>query len=251
MAEDQSDRKAWVTTSWDDGYPADLRLAELLDKYGVAATFYIPRRCAHSVMNEKQIYELSRRFEIGAHTLDHVYLDGASDREAEAQIAGSRRWIEDVTGRKCQAFCFPGGKYRKHQIRVVQKAGFSVARTTELLSTARPRRLAGLLVLPTTVQAFPHHSSAYLRNALRRREVVQLLGSGALFSTGKWVGLAERLLARVLRVGGVFHLWGHSWEIEEQQQWRQLERFLAFVAQNRDATHFVTNSALRDCREQE
>ena len=31
-----------ITTSWDDGHPLDLRLAELLHKYDVPATFYIP-----------------------------------------------------------------------------------------------------------------------------------------------------------------------------------------------------------------
>ena len=30
-----------VTTSWDDGHKLDLKLAKLLKKYGVPATFYI------------------------------------------------------------------------------------------------------------------------------------------------------------------------------------------------------------------
>lgn len=34
--------KAIVTTSWDDGHPSDLKLAELLKRYDVPATFYIP-----------------------------------------------------------------------------------------------------------------------------------------------------------------------------------------------------------------
>ena len=31
-----------VTTSWDDGHPLDVRLAELLSSYGVPGTFYLP-----------------------------------------------------------------------------------------------------------------------------------------------------------------------------------------------------------------
>ena len=32
-----------VTTSWDDGSIQDLKLGELLMKYGIKGTFYIPR----------------------------------------------------------------------------------------------------------------------------------------------------------------------------------------------------------------
>ncbi len=34
--------KVYFTTSWDDGSIYDMRLAELLLKYGLKATFYIP-----------------------------------------------------------------------------------------------------------------------------------------------------------------------------------------------------------------
>jgi peptidoglycan-N-acetylglucosamine deacetylase len=33
--------KKIVTTSWDDGHKLDLKLARLLQKYNIAATFYI------------------------------------------------------------------------------------------------------------------------------------------------------------------------------------------------------------------
>ena len=32
-----------ITTSWDDGHPLDFKLAELLNKYNLKGTFYIPR----------------------------------------------------------------------------------------------------------------------------------------------------------------------------------------------------------------
>ena len=50
-------RKLVVTTSWDDGYPADLRVAELLAKHGVAGTFYVPNRNLEGrpVLSEQEI----------------------------------------------------------------------------------------------------------------------------------------------------------------------------------------------------
>ncbi|HMD39644.1 MAG TPA: polysaccharide deacetylase family protein [Candidatus Acidoferrum sp.] len=243
----QTDRKLLVTTSWDDGHPLDLRLAELLEKYGIAATFYIPRKNGHAVLSEEQIVELSRRFEIGAHTLDHVYLDRVSDAQASEQLSGSRRWIEDVTGKSCRIFCFPAGKYRNHQLSLVSKAGFAAARTAELLSVQPPRREAGLFLVPTTVQVFPHRPYAYAKNALKRHKPAPLLWSGALFRSKDWTALARHLFSRALGERGVFHLWGHSWEIEQQSQWRTLEDLLAMVAEHRQELRFVTNGELCGC----
>lgn len=240
----QTEQKLWMTTSWDDGHPLDMRLAELLERYGIAATFYIPRKSAHSRINAKQIRELSQKFEIGAHTLDHVYLDRVSDHEAKEQILGSRLWIEDVTGKECRIFCFPGGKFKNHQLSLVSEAGFRAARTAELLSTRPPRREAGLYIVPTTVQAFPHRPVAYAKNALKRRHILPLLTSGALFRSSDWLALAKDLFFRAFAQRGVFHLWGHSWEIDDYRQWRKLEELLALIAHSRKNLNFVFNSEL-------
>jgi hypothetical protein len=34
--------ETYITTSWDDGHPSDLRVAELLIKHGLRGTFYVP-----------------------------------------------------------------------------------------------------------------------------------------------------------------------------------------------------------------
>ena len=240
----QTEQKLWITTSWDDGHPLDMRLAELLDKYGIAATFYIPRKSSHSGINAKQIRELSQKFEIGAHTLDHIYLDRVSDHQAKEQILGSRLWIEDVTGKECRIFCFPGGKFKNHQLSFVSDAGFRAARTAELLSIQPPRLEAGLFLLPTTVQAFPHRPYAYAKNALKRRHILPLFSSGALFRSTDWIALAKNLFFRALEERSVFHLWGHSWEIDDQNQWRKLRELLAIVAEHRKNLIFVPNTEL-------
>jgi peptidoglycan/xylan/chitin deacetylase (PgdA/CDA1 family) len=65
------------TTSWDDGTIHDLRLAELLAKYDLPATFYIARKHEYGYLQEKDIAGLGQYFEIGAHTLNHVVLSSA------------------------------------------------------------------------------------------------------------------------------------------------------------------------------
>lgn len=232
------------TTSWDDGHALDFRIADLLEKYGVAGTFYIPRTAPRGVMNTNQIRELSRRFEIGAHTLDHVYLNRVSDAVAVEQLSGSRQWIEEVTGTNCRVFCFPGGTYRTRQLPLVRAAGFLAARTVELLSIRPPAPAKSVFLMPTTIQAFPHGVSAYVKNAIRRARNIFALHAWDLLQARDWVGLAECLFDRALQLRGVFHLWGHSWEIEEHGQWENLERFLAMVSRRETKPCLVTNGEL-------
>src|SRR4029077_18107218 len=96
---------AYITTSWDDGHPLDLRIADMLAKYGLDGTFYVPRGAENDTMALDQIRKLSCAFEIGAHTLDHVVLTRATEEEAWRQIGGSKSWLEDVTGLPCLMFC--------------------------------------------------------------------------------------------------------------------------------------------------
>ena len=237
-------QNSWITTSWDDGHPLDFRVAQLLAKYGLTGTFYVPRSSQRPVMNRSQIHELSKTFEIGAHTLEHVAIDSLSDAEARAQLAGSREWIEQLTGTRCRVFCFPGGKFHSRQLPLVQQAGYEAVRTVELLSTANPRRVDGLCVIPTTVQAFPHTASAYARNALKRFSGSAVFRLGSVLLSRGWDRLAMVLFQQTRDRGGVFHLWGHSWEIEEQGQWENLEKFLMTIGQWRETMQGVTNSEL-------
>jgi peptidoglycan/xylan/chitin deacetylase (PgdA/CDA1 family) len=235
---------ALVTTSWDDGHPLDLRLAELLSRYGMPGTFYVPRDVRWSRMTESEIRRLSSRFELGGHTLHHVLLDRVADDKARNQLAGSRHWIEDVTGKACRIFCFPGGKFRPRQLSLARESGYQAVRTTELLSMHLPRRVNGLAVVPTTVQVFPHSPLAYGRNAIRRCSVWRLVGTGALLYGRDWLKLAHSLFDETLSHGGVFHLWGHSWEIEQEHQWERLEALLAIMASHRQKFTSVTNLEL-------
>lgn len=234
-----------ITTSWDDGHPLDLRLAEMLDRHGLPATFYIPRRCPpRPTLDETQIRELSTRFEIGAHTINHTFLTETADDVAKREIFDSKKWVEDVTGKACQMFCPPAGKFAARHAGWIQEAGYAGFRTVELLSLGHPRRLAsGLLELPTTIHAFPHGRKTYAKNALRRKSAGNLWRM-IRHGGGDWTQTAASLLARAARTGGHFHLWGHSWELEETAQWERLERVLTILGEYAKAGVARTNDEL-------
>src|ERR1700744_3289500 len=98
----------FITTSWDDGHPSDERLADLLGKYNLKGTFYVPQvNPGHRGMKEQEIGALSRRFEIGGHTLRHVNLKSLPAAEARQEIQCIYRWLKDMVGTDPVSFCPP------------------------------------------------------------------------------------------------------------------------------------------------
>jgi peptidoglycan/xylan/chitin deacetylase (PgdA/CDA1 family) len=213
----------YITTSWDDGHPSDARVADLLTKYGLRGTFYVPRTAATATMSPAQVRDLAGSFEVGGHTIDHVVLTEATDGRARQEIAESKAWLEDLTGRPCPMFCPPKGKFARRHLDMIQSAGFSGVRTVELLSLDCPRPIDGLMLLPTTIQAHPHGFGGYARNLARRTAVRNLWLYLLHGRTTDWLTLTYRLLTRAVHRGGVFHLWGHAWELDATGQWARLE----------------------------
>jgi len=234
----------FITTSWDDGHPLDLRIAELLARYGLPGTFYVPRRAAQAVITEAQLRELAKAFEIGAHTVNHVVLPEVADSVAEREIRDSKAYLEDLLGRPVRMFCFPRGRFRARHVRMLARAGFLGARTTELFSLRSPVRRDGIALLPTSIQAYPHGPVSYLRNFARRLAWGNLGCYLQLNAGRQWTRTAAALLGRAAERGGVFHLWGHSWEIEAAGQWDALQEVLKLTAGYRGAASFVSNAEL-------
>lgn len=230
-----------LTTSWDDGHPLDFRVADLLSKYGLTGTFYIPRQCQTPTMTEDQVRELSRYFEIGAHTMHHVFLNSCGDDTARSEIQDSKKWVEEMTGKPCPMFCPPGGKFSERRLQQIAAAGFEAVRTVELISVSRPTLHKGLLIMPTSLQAHPHTATAYIRNILKRkgRNLWLYITKGR---NPDWPGLAERLMQAAISSNGVFHLWGHSWELEDSGQWGRLEEVMKLMSQIKSQAACVTNS---------
>jgi peptidoglycan-N-acetylglucosamine deacetylase len=237
---------AYVTTSWDDGHPLDLRLAELLATHGVRGTFYVPRSAARKTMSAAELRRISALFEIGAHTLHDAVLTRTTDQQARQEIAGSKSWVEDITGLPCRMFCPPKGKYSARHIDMIREAGYLGMRSVEMLSLDSPRPTAGLALMPTSAQAFPHGPLALARNAIKRKAFENLWRLVVHDRMVAWPKLASFLFCRCLERGGVFHLWGHSWELQEADQWQHLDDILRLMSQFVHSAAFLANGEV--CR---
>jgi len=232
-------RGVFVTTSWDDGHVMDHRLAELLATHGLPGTFYVAPRnvelAPEDRLDDKSLQTLAQRFEIGGHTLTHLRLTGLSDATALQEIKDGKDAIEQIIASKLESFCYPGGEYAVQHPRMVADAGFSVGRTVRRwVSSCTPA-----LEMDTTVNAYRH---------LVDGPAVVRLARGNLLVARRyywnWDILAIALFEQILSRGsGIFHLWGHSWEIDKNGDWARLERVLAYVG-GRDDVEYVNNQEL-------
>ena len=240
--------QANITTSWDDGHPLDLRVAQMLSEHGLAGTFYTPKRWRLPTMDDAQLRELADAgFELGGHTIDHVVLTHTPDDEAASQIADSQHWLSDVAGRACTMFCPPTGRFHAGHAAMIADAGFTGFRTVELWSVDQPRPgTHGLVEMPTSIQAQPHGRLPVLRNIAKRKRVGNLSRYLRMGQTGDWPDQIARLAEHAQRQGGVVHLWGHSWEIEAFKQWDRLGEALKLLGSMTDRMPALTNGEL--CR---
>lgn len=234
------------TCSVDDGHPSDARLADLLDRHGLQATFYVPitNREMRPVLAGSVLRQLDTRFEIGSHTLDHQYLDRLDGKQCKRQIFDGKAALEHLLGHPVPGFCYPGGRFGSAQQEAVRRAGFRYARSTmNLRFDAGHERFA----MPTTIQFYPHRADVYLRNFLRGG--AWLARSNALLLAlrhHRWQERINALFAHACDHGLLFHLWCHGWEIDQLDAWAALDQFFARVRAQLRPDQCISNCALAE-----
>ncbi len=224
----QNNPEKIITTSWDDGHPLDKRIAELLIKYRLKGTFYVSAfNPEHEVMQISDIKELSKYFEIGGHTKNHVVLTKVPLQVASNEISECKAWLSDMIGKPPVCFCYPQGKFTASIVKLVQEDGFKYARTTEYSRID----IRNILIAPTTMQMYKHTKGTYLKNLVKRGNID---GMEMVFKirhyTPRLIDLIEYWLEKINREGGIFHLWGHSWEIDQFDLWGEIEEVLKLLS---------------------
>lgn len=225
--------KLIITTSWDDGTISDLKLAELLDKHGIEGTFYISRSSTHNLLQQEDIAAIDKKFEIGAHTMNHPDLTRVSSSQVGKEIKGSKTYLEDLLGHPISMFCYPYGKYNDDLREMVKSHGFSGARTCEPGGLSLPR------------DPYRWHITLFASNdsplmALKIYWKFRLWKISGLLD---WESRAKLLFDLALEKGGVYHIYGHSEEFERNNNWDMLERVLDYISK-REGTQYLTNGRI-------
>ena len=197
-------KKIWFITSWDDGSLFDFRIANLLHRYNFPGIFFIPNI---TELSDDQIEHLDDMgFTIGGHTVNHPpdlkLLEG---QQLKDEIVLNKKYLEDVIGKEIKWFCYPKGRYNDETIKELVEAGYKYARTTVSGST---KEIENPYRIKTSVHVYPQNN---------------------VYGKPDWEEQAKKLLNEVIKRGGVFHLWGHSWEVDKFNQWKQLESFLRYA----------------------
>ena len=114
-----------ATFSYDDGTFYDVFLAELLNKYGLKATFNIntglfganchidmpQKRIYHNRLSKDQVISVCAGHELAAHSLTHPLLVGQTKEFLDEQVLTDLANIERMTGQRTVGFAYPGGPH--------------------------------------------------------------------------------------------------------------------------------------------
>jgi len=243
-----------VTTSWDDGSLADLKMLHLLNKYNLKATFYISQ---NSPLHENQIKKIAETQEIGAHTLNHVNLKQISLNQAQTEIIGSKQWLEKITSQSIKMFCYPKGQYNSKILALIKKTEFDGARTIKPNQT----RIKNKYEMPTTCYVFPpkkrkrggglpakiHRFLIQLKD-FYLYDVISLLKTGIFFGHKNWAKVAKKYFDLTLKSSGVYHLWGHTAEIEKHNLWPQIEDVFKHISNNKNIKYLTNSETIKNSK---
>jgi hypothetical protein len=146
-----------VAITFDDGCETDLlSAAPLLLDAGFDATFYVvmdflgrPGYLSHAQLRELS----SAGFEIGCHSMTHVYLSDLSPEGLRFEIAGAKEKLEQLLGKPVEHFSCPGGRWSRKVAQEAQATGFRSVATSRIGANAPVAdrfRLARVAVLRGT-----------------------------------------------------------------------------------------------------
>ncbi|MDQ3813483.1 MAG: polysaccharide deacetylase family protein, partial [Armatimonadota bacterium] len=198
-------KKIAVVTTWDDGSPEDMRLAELFQKHGFHPTFFFNN-------NSRMMAEAAKieamGAEIGSHGYGHPFLYQVTPAEADFHMIEQRRALEAKLGHPVVAMAYPNGYSPAYDVTgdyvltAVQKAGYLSGRTTAT-SDVNINNMGDLL----------------------------RLGTNGFFGYGP--KLVENYEKRKNTEGEIFHVWGHSWQIgKTDDKWNEFEKLMTNFAGN-------------------
>jgi peptidoglycan/xylan/chitin deacetylase (PgdA/CDA1 family) len=142
--------RKYVLLTVDDGHESALRVADLLESCGCNATFFPTRDRAlekPGYLRPEGMRELRKRgFSLGTHGTTHRNLATMSEQGCAAELGGSKKWLEDVTGEEVRYMAAPGGFVSRRVLRLAYGFGY------KLIGTCRESvNSVGTLNLPGTL----------------------------------------------------------------------------------------------------
>lgn len=129
-----TNRRFWFKHAGLTGSGEELkRLPDTERLRALAAIGFTPEQeyDAPHAMSVEQVNELVAVADVGSHTLFHPCLPQCDAATAAAEIADSKRRLESMLTRTVDGFAFPNGDHSPRDVRMVARAGYRYACTTD------------------------------------------------------------------------------------------------------------------------
>ena len=218
-----------LTLSYDDGVYQDIRLVEIMEKFGLKGTFNINsgRVFPEDGVREKQsgrlklseaveLYKKSGN-ELAVHGMTHPFLDKLDSTEIITEIIEDRKALEEASGQIIRGMAYPFGTYNDLVVDVLDKCGIAYSRT----------------VKPTLNFKFPENWLTLHPTCHHKHEKMEELIKSFVENPSRWNN-AE-----------MFYLWGHSYEFDNDDNWDLIENF-GKIAGGHDHIWYATNIEIYD-----
>ena len=208
-------RKAF-TVSYDDAWPEDRPLIELMNKYGIKGTFNV-NSGENKFTDIPDPCELYRGHEVAVHALTHAYLDRVAPATATYEIIKDRENLERVFGGSIRGFAYPYTAYNSETPALLKQCGIAYARTAAC---------TGKLTMP---------SDWYLWHPTCDHRDKNLMV------------YCDRFLSTNLSFNqcSLFYVYGHSFELTRDGHWPNIEELFKKVG-GRDDVWYATNIEICD-----
>ena len=124
-----------IILTFDDGY-GDFytTVFPLLKKYNMKAVLYVIVNAVDKpgYITSAQAKEMAHSgyVEIGSHTMDHVNLKKANDKDAYNQLFESKKKLSEIIGKPVEDFAYPFGFFSDRDRSIVNKVGYLTAAST-------------------------------------------------------------------------------------------------------------------------
>ena len=120
----------YIVLTFDDGAKSSLKAADILREQGAQATFFLTKDFSDSsssrYINAQEIKDLGKLCSIGSHGVTHRYLSKLSSSELETELVQSKRWLEDLLGRRISFLSAPGGFINEQVVRLATENGYTL-----------------------------------------------------------------------------------------------------------------------------
>ena len=225
---DQKKKKA-ITFSYDDGTTQDIRLIELLNKYGLRCTFNINSemlskpnilirnggRISHYKIHRDDVKHVYEGHEIAVHTLTHPNLTKCDESEIIRQVECDRLNLSELAGYEVLGMAYPcGGVNNDDRVAEIIKRNTGVKYSRTITSN----------------ESFDPQD-----NIFRFNPTVWHL------DFDKMMALGEKFLELKTDTPKIFYIWGHSFEMDySSDNWVKLEEFFKLIS-GKDDIFYGTN----------